>query len=153
MGEKENGIAWPVNHVGCWIKDANGDTLAGCYEPFGTPAEKVAEIFAEAANRRHELTESMFGWQQRAELAESRLEDARKQIAQRDEAIVAWEKELAESKAELASIKRDVPTLHERKCWMCGGTHWHADYQTPYGSCPTCGGHDTRRLPAAKEGN
>jgi hypothetical protein len=48
--------------------------------------------------------------------------------------------------AELAAIKRDVPSLHQRTCHDCDKTHWHADDRTPYVLCPECGSQDTRRV-------
>lgn len=48
--------------------------------------------------------------------------------------------------AEIAAIRRDVPTLHQRRCWDCGKTHWHATDRAPYVLCPDCKSQDTRKI-------
>ena len=47
-------------------------------------------------------------------------------------------------KAELAAIKCDIPTLHQRKCRGCGKTHYHADDHGTAVWCPECYSRDTR---------
>lgn len=46
----------------------------------------------------------------------------------------------------LAAIKRDVPTLHQRKCHDCNKTHWHADTVGRLVWCQDCESMDTRRV-------
>lgn len=50
---------------------------------------------------------------------------------------------------EIRDILADVPTLHQRKCYACGKTHWHADIVAPYVLCQGCGSQDTRRIKSA----
>jgi predicted RNA-binding Zn-ribbon protein involved in translation (DUF1610 family) len=43
-----------------------------------------------------------------------------------------------------ADMLRDIPRLHERKCWGCGRKHWHCENHGKQVACPECGSMDTR---------
>ena len=46
----------------------------------------------------------------------------------------------------LHDIHNDIPGLHQRRCWNCGETHWHALDHGPLVACPECKSMDTRLI-------